>query len=77
MTVPGRPRFELIPSELEVDEELLCDALDHEGRWLLAAELRQCECGSAEGYTLPDGSVACADCMGYVRLRIAIRARAA
>lgn len=71
----GLPRqLTTIESELELDPQLESDALDHEGRYVLASELRACECGSRDGYTLPDGSVTCADCIGYERLRISVLA---
>ena len=50
---------------LDTPEELLADALDHEGRYLLLTELVICGCGSPEGYVLPSGELTCAPCLGY------------
>ena len=43
--------------------------LDHEGRYVLAADLRPCGCGSPDGYELPGGQVTCLGCMLWATVR--------
>ncbi len=57
------------PCRLTLDEELVSDVLDHEGRYVLAADLRPCGCGSPDGYELPGGQVTCLGCMLWATVR--------
>jgi hypothetical protein len=43
--------------------------LDHEGRYVPAADLRPCGCGSPDGYELPGGQVTCLACMLWATVR--------
>jgi hypothetical protein len=77
VSVPSGPRLPLALAvdacRLEVDEALVADVVDHEGRSVLLADLRDCACGSDEGFELAGGEVTCVACLD----RDAVRAIAA
>jgi hypothetical protein len=73
VSVPSASHIFLVPCRLEVDEALVADVVDHEGRPVLLADLRDCGCGSGEGFELPGGEVTCVACLD----RDAVRAIAA
>jgi hypothetical protein len=71
--MPPRPQRtsppDTIACRLAVDEDLVSDVLDHEGRYVLAADLRPCGCGSPDGYELPGGQITCLACMLWASVR--------
>ena len=77
--MPPRPRRtsppDPAPCRLAIDEELVSDVLDHEGRYVAAADLRPCACGSPDGYELPGGQVTCLACMLWATVRDIASAR--
>jgi hypothetical protein len=60
---------------LEIAEELVSDVIDDEGRPVAVEDLRDCGCGSVEGYDLPGGEVTCAACLRGEAVRESAAAR--
>lgn len=79
VSVPCGPRMSLalavVACRLEVDEALVADVVDHEGRPVRSADLRDCGCGSGEGFELPGGEVTCLACLDREAVRAIAAAR--